>query len=151
MVEFRKILFPVDLSEVSPRLVPYVKRMAGLLEAEVHVVFVARRMSHYASLYVPDPSIMDFESEIFKGAEKSLAEFMDKHLAEVRSRSLVLSGEPAEAILKYVEEESIDLIVMGTHGRKGLERIIFGSVAEHVVKKSPVPVMTINPFRGTRP
>jgi nucleotide-binding universal stress UspA family protein len=55
-------------------------------------------------------------------------------------------GDAAEEILKYVRSEGIDLIIMGTHGRKGLEKIVFGSVAERVVQKSPVPVLTINPY-----
>ena len=59
----------------------------------------------------------------------------------------VVLGDPAEEILNYAQAEGIDLIIIGTHGRKGLERIIFGSVAERVLKKSPVPVLTVNPYR----
>lgn len=54
-------------------------------------------------------------------------------------------GDPAEEILKCVELEGIDLIIIGTHGKKGIERVLFGSVADRVVKKSPVPVLTVNP------
>jgi len=59
----------------------------------------------------------------------------------------VVQGDPAEEILKYVESEKVDLVIMGTHGRKGLDRILFGSVANEVVKRSPAPVLTINPYR----
>ena len=59
----------------------------------------------------------------------------------------ILSGDPAQEILKTIESEGIDLVIMGTHGRKGLEHIFFGSVAETVVKKLPVPVLTINPYK----
>jgi nucleotide-binding universal stress UspA family protein len=52
--------------------------------------------------------------------------------------------------LRYVEADGIDLVVMGTHGRKGLDRILFGSVAHHVVTTCPVPVMTVNPHRTKR-
>jgi nucleotide-binding universal stress UspA family protein len=58
----------------------------------------------------------------------------------------VVLGDAAEEILNYAKTEGIDLIIMGTHGRKGIERIIFGSVAERVVKKSPIPVLTVNPY-----
>jgi nucleotide-binding universal stress UspA family protein len=54
-------------------------------------------------------------------------------------------GDAAEEVLNYVRSEGIDLVIMGTHGRKGLEKVVFGSVAERVVQKSPVPVLTINP------
>ena len=58
----------------------------------------------------------------------------------------IILGDAAEEVLNYVQSEGIDLVIMGTHGRKGLEHIIFGSVAERVVKQSPVPVLTVNPY-----
>jgi len=51
-----------------------------------------------------------------------------------------------QEILKTIDSEGIDLVIMGTHGRKGLKYVFFGSVAENVVKRSPVPVLTINPY-----
>jgi nucleotide-binding universal stress UspA family protein len=57
----------------------------------------------------------------------------------------ICSGDPAAEILKTIESEDIKLVIMGTHGYKGLEHAIFGSVAEKVVKKSPVPVTVVNP------
>jgi nucleotide-binding universal stress UspA family protein len=57
----------------------------------------------------------------------------------------VVFGDPAEEIIKYVEFEGIDLIIIGTHGKKGLEKVLFGSVANRVIKMSPVPVLSVNP------
>jgi len=62
-------------------------------------------------------------------------------------RKVVHCGDPAEKILEYVTAEGIDLVILGTHGRKGLDKVIFGSVADRVVKNSPVPVMSVNPYR----
>jgi nucleotide-binding universal stress UspA family protein len=59
----------------------------------------------------------------------------------------VLTGDPGEEIVNYAEQEKMDLILIGTHGRKGVDRILFGSVAEHVVKNSRIPVLTLNPYR----
>jgi nucleotide-binding universal stress UspA family protein len=56
-------------------------------------------------------------------------------------------GDAGEEIVRTAEKEGIDLIVMGTHGRKGLDRTLFGSVAGFVVKHSSVPVLTVNPYR----
>jgi nucleotide-binding universal stress UspA family protein len=53
----------------------------------------------------------------------------------------------SEEILNYIEDRHTDLVIMGTHGRKDMDKIIFGSVAERVVKTSPVPVMVVNPYR----
>jgi len=140
----KKILFPADLSEVSPKIAPYVKEVASKFSAEVHIVFVARILQHFTSIYVPHPSVRNFEAEIVKGAEKKLGEFVDEHFQGVSPKAKVVLGDAAEEILNYARSEGIDLIIMGTHGRKGLEKIVFGSVAERVVQKSPVP--TINPY-----
>jgi nucleotide-binding universal stress UspA family protein len=143
---FKKILFPVDLSEVSSKIAPYVREMAAKFDAEIHVLFVARILQHFTSIYVPHPSVNKFEAEIVEGAEKKLQELVQETFPEGSCRAQVVLGDAAEEILNYVESEGIDLIIMGTHGRKGIERIIFGSVAERVVKKSPVPVLTVNPY-----
>jgi nucleotide-binding universal stress UspA family protein len=147
MQHFKKILFPVDLSEVSPKLVPYVKEMAVRFGAEVHLLFVARILQHFTSIYVPHPSVNKFEAEMVKGAEKRLQEFVDEHFRDDSPKAQVVLGDPAAEILNYAQAEGIDLIIIGTHGRKGLEHIIFGSVAERVVKKSLVPVLTVNPYK----
>jgi nucleotide-binding universal stress UspA family protein len=147
MQHFKKILFPVDLSEVSPKLVPYVKEMAVTFGAEVHLLFVARILQHFTSIYVPHPSVNKFEAEMVKGAEKRLQEFEDEHFPVDSPKAQVVLGDPAAEILNYAQAEGIDLIIIGTHGRKGLEHIIFGSVAERVVKKSLVPVLTVNPYK----
>ena len=141
----KKILFPVDLSAVSPKIAPYVKEVATKFDAEVHLVFVARVLQYFTSIYVPHPAVSNFESEIIKGAEQKLKEFVKEHFRGFSPKVKIILGDAAEEILKYVRSEGIDLVIMGTHGRKGLEKIVFGSVAERVVQKSPVPVLTINP------
>jgi nucleotide-binding universal stress UspA family protein len=145
MSSIKKILFPVDLSESSPQLVPMVKEMTKVLGADLHVLFVARAFEHYAGLGVAIPYIHDFEAELTKQAEKGLIEFLETHFQGEKYVSAVLPGDPAERILDYAKNEGISMIIMGTHGRKGIERIIFGSVAEFVVKYSRVPVLTIKP------
>ena len=59
----------------------------------------------------------------------------------------MLAGDVGEEVLRYADQKKVQLIVMGTHGYKGLERIMFGSVADKVVKTANCPVMTINPYR----
>ncbi|NIR15711.1 MAG: universal stress protein [Desulfobacterales bacterium] len=142
----KKILFPVDLSEVSPKIVSYVKEMAAKFDAEVHLLFVARSLGYLTGIHVPHPSINKFEAEIVEGAKKKLKQFAEKHFQNASPKTQVVLGDAAEEILNYVQSEGIDLVVMGTHGRKGIERIIFGSVAERVVKNSQVPVLTVNPY-----
>ena len=83
--------------------------------------------------------------EIVSGAEKSMEAFVAENFAGVDAKGHVLIGYAAEEILSRAEEEKVDLIVMGTHGRKGIDRILFGSVAEKVVKNASMPVLTIRP------
>ena len=148
MKEFKKILFPVDLSESSPKIVPFVTTMAQKFESEIHLLFVARVFDYFSGIYVPHPSINKFESEIVEGAEKRLNEFTEENFKDLpNTKATVVSGDISEEILKYIQSKGIDLLVMGTHGRKGLEKVVFGSVAERVAKASPVPVLLVNPHK----
>lgn len=148
-MEFKRILFPVDLSETSAKIVPAVQSVARRYGASVHLIFVARVFDYFTSMYVPHPSVSQFEKEVLEGAEKRLYEFADQHFREAAGTKVkVLAGDPSDEILKYVTDHGIDLVIMGTHGRKGIDKVIFGSVAERVVKSSPVPVMVVNPFKA---
>jgi len=148
MKEFKKILFPVDLSESSEKIVPYVQAMAEKFHSKIHLLFVARIFDYYSSVYVPYASINQFEKEIIEGAETRLHEFTDQYFNETpRTKTAVVSGDASAEIMRYIESEGIDLVIMGTHGRKGLDKVIFGSVAERVVKTAPVPVLVVNPYK----
>ena len=88
------------------------------------------------------------ESAIIEGAKKKLEEFKQTYFPEqTTAKSSVVSGYASEEILNYAKLEHIDLIIMGTHGRKGIEKIMFGSVADRVIKTSPVPVLIVNPYK----
>jgi len=148
MKVFNKILFPVDFSEVSPKIAPWVLTVAKQFGAEVHLLFVARKLIYFSGMYVDSISIQNFQSEVTSGAKKSIEEFVETHFGEYTScKTNVVEGDAAEEIINYIKAEGIDLVIMGTHGRKGLNRILFGSVAERVIKMSPAPVLSINPYR----
>jgi nucleotide-binding universal stress UspA family protein len=148
MKEFKRILFPVDLSESSEKIIPVVQTVAEKFESEIHILFAARVFEYFTSIYVPHPSINKFEKEIIDGAEKRLYEFMDEHFSKFpNTKTAVVAGDASEEILNYIEDQHMDLVIMGTHGRKGMDKIIFGSVAERAVKLSPVPVMVVNPYK----
>jgi nucleotide-binding universal stress UspA family protein len=147
MDTFRKILFPVDLSESSEKLVPIVMTMIRKFDAELHLLFVVRILRYFTDIYVPHPSINLFETEMVEGAQKKMEEFRQGHFADLTAiKANVLLGDPADTIIGYIKDSGIEMVVMGTHGRKGLDRVLFGSVAERVIKTSPVPVLVANPF-----
>lgn len=145
MKEVKKILCAVDLSEYSREIAEYATTLASALGASVLVMYAAPSLSQYVGFHVPPNTIENFVGEIVVGAEKSMSSFVADNFPGVKAEGRVLVGYAAEEILKRASEEKCDLIVMGTHGRKGLDRILFGSVAEKVVKKATIPVLTIRP------
>ena len=148
MVEIKKILFPCDLTENSSRILPYVLSLCEKYNSMIYLLHVVQDLHKWGKVYIPHTSMDKFQKEAVDGAEKALDRVCEEQLESCPNfQKTVVSGDPAMEILKTIEAEDIDLVVMGTHGRKGLEHILMGSVAGNVVKKSPVPVMTVNPYR----
>ena len=147
MKKFKKILFPIDFSEVSPEIVPYVISMADKLNAEVHIIFVVRRLESCRRIFGSHAAVENFEIEIVLGAETKMDEFVEEFFKSViRPKTKVLIGDITEEIIKYIKANGINLVIIGTHGRKGMNRIILGSIADRVIKSAPVPVLSVNPY-----
>jgi nucleotide-binding universal stress UspA family protein len=147
MKEIKKILVPIDFSQVSETLAPYARYLADKLGAKITLLYVVRSLDYFGGFYVPHTSIKKFEEEILRGAEKKMENYVVDYFEDYPVETKILIGDAATEILNLVEKEDFDLIVMGTHGRKGLDKVIFGSVAERVVKGANCPVLTINPYR----
>lgn len=145
MAQIKKILCAVDLSEHSPAVADYAKTLAQALNAQVVCLYVAPSLSQYVGFHVPPSSIENFVGEIVAGADTTMEEFVARRFEGVACTGKVLTGYAAEEILAAIKSEKADLLVMGTHGRKGIDRILFGSVAEKVVKGASCPVLTIRP------
>lgn len=126
--------------------------MAGSFHAALALVFVVQKFEDYSGFFVPQMNVPDFEKDLFNQAEEKMRTFCeemeqfgaDKGVTEVTGKVLV--GDVAEQIIAYAGTQKGDLIIMGTHGYKGLEKIMFGSVADKVVKSAFCPVLTINPY-----
>jgi nucleotide-binding universal stress UspA family protein len=148
MVEIKKILFPIDLTENSSKILPYVLSASEKYNSTIYLLHVVHDLLKWGHLYIPHPSLDKFQKEALEGAKKAMDMVCEKELQSCPNfQRKVVSGDPAAEILKTIESEGIDLVIMGTHGRKGLEHTIFGSVAENIVKKSPVPILVINPYK----
>ncbi|MCJ7809404.1 MAG: universal stress protein, partial [Desulfobulbaceae bacterium] len=81
-------------------------------------------------------------------ATRAMDTVCDKQLKGCpKFQRMIVYGDPVSEILKTIASENIDMVIMGTHGRKGLDHTFFGSVAENVVKRSDVPVLVINPHK----
>ncbi len=148
MVEIKTILFPVDFTEASSRVAGYAKALAQSFGAKLYVLFVVEDLSKFAGFYVPHTALEKMEKELFEGAQKKMNAFIEDNLADLEGvEPIIAVGDAAEKICETAKEKGADLIVIGTHGRKGLEKALFGSVAEKVVKTAPCPVLTVNPFQ----
>ena len=146
MKQINKILFPIDFTSHFESLLPWVSTFAGKFDATVYVLFVAQDLANFTTFYVPHGNIQAFQQEAVESARKRMAAAVQesfKDFAKLETR--VESGPAAAKILELAKKEQIDLIIMGAHGRKGLDRAIFGSVADKVVQSAPCPVLTIHP------
>ncbi|MDJ0782848.1 MAG: universal stress protein [Desulfosarcinaceae bacterium] len=149
MEAFKNLLYPIALTEVSPKVVPYVVTMAKQLDADVHLLHVLRRFDWYVDTYVSDPPkpdfkriASDFETQLIQGVQEKLKAFQLKHLQDTRvAKASVVSGTHYKRIIEYVKTEQIDLVIMGTGTT--IQKMMFGSVADKVSRLAPVPVMLV--------
>jgi nucleotide-binding universal stress UspA family protein len=140
MKVFKKILYPVIFSKSSDTIVPFVHIIAKQFNSQIHLLFVVKVFEHL--------SISQPDKEILAEANRRLLEFKNKHFNPFPDTVIsVVAGDTWEEIIYYIHANSIDLLIMGTHGRRGLDKIIFGSVAERVIKTAPIPVLVVNPYR----
>lgn len=147
----KTVITPIDFSDNAGLVVESAAYMAGAFGATMHIIFIVQNLEDYSGFFVPQMNVPNLEHDLYIGAEEQMETFCREHeeyltKTGIRYISKVLVGDVAEKIAEYAAEEEGDLIVMGTHGYKGLERIMFGSVADQVVKSAPCPVMTINPY-----
>ena len=148
MVKIDKILFPSELREYSLKILPFVLSMSEKYNSTIYLLHVIDDISKWGGFYLPHISLDLYQKEATEAAEKFMDKVCDQQMKGCSNfERKICSGDPATEILKTIDAETIDLVMMGTHGYKGLEQAIFGSVARKVVKNSPVPVLTINPYK----
>ncbi len=140
---FKEILLPTDGSEGAEEAINDAVGLAKTFGAKIHIVHVveAPRLQDYGSFFAL-PNILE---ELRKSGTEILKRTRE-YIHESGFEDVLTSqreGYPADEIMDYVDRKKIDLIVMGTHGRRGFNRVVLGSIAEEVVRRSPVPVLTI--------
>ena len=144
MMTIKKILFPTDFSEGALNALPFAVNMAKCYGAKLHMLHVIYDVATASGLYVPHISFDALYKELEATANKELEMFgleVRKDLKDIEFS--LLRGVPYEEIIKFAKDNNFDLIVIGTHGRKGLDRVLFGSTAERVVRNASCPVLTV--------
>ncbi|WP_045221475.1 universal stress protein [Desulfonatronum thioautotrophicum] len=145
MSNIKKVLCAVDFSPVSKKVAEYARSLAEPLGAELICLHVVPSGTVYADFGIPINSMETFCTTMIAEGEKTLAEFAEQHFSGMPYRAKVTCGDFSEEILNSAKEEQADMIIVGTHGRKGVDRLLFGSVAEKVLRQAPCPVVAVRP------
>lgn len=148
-MKFNKILCPIDFSEYSDKAAFYAKELSKTFNSKLYIIHIIYEPAEFTGFYVPHISFDKIKTEIKSGAQKLMDEFINRNLKDFSNYEVVVTiGDPAEEIVKFSEEKDIDLIVIGSQGKKGIEKVVFGSTAEKVVKRAKCPVMCIKPDKA---
>lgn len=137
---YDEILVPTDGSDAATRALDHALDIAGQYDARIHALYVVDANAYSTLEAGTDVVITALEEE---GNEAIEAVADRAAAAGVETVTEVTTGTVHRTIIEYADDHDIDLIVMGTHGRRGLDRYLLGSVTEKVVRASDVPVLTI--------
>lgn len=147
MKEVKKIVVPIDLDKNTDTIADYAVFIAKKLEAEI-LFFHAVEFLASSELALGNFSYEDYTSAQIDQAKKLLAELVEKASAQgCTCESSQTVGDIVDEIIELADNKYADMIIMGTHGKRGLEKILLGSVAERVLKKAHCPVLVVNPYK----
>jgi nucleotide-binding universal stress UspA family protein len=145
MLSIKTILCPTDFSERSYRALETASEFAQHFASELIVIHVVSQLpmvnvtTHPAAF-----NVADYQKHLCEESEKILRDVVEKYVpSRVNSRSIIGEGRAADEINRIADEESVDLIVISTHGHSAIGQLIFGSVADRVVQNAKRPVLTI--------
>jgi len=148
----RRIMVPIDYSENSKAALAYAAELALGFGASLDIVHVWDRPTYLTDAVMvqrPGEAHKPIGELIRENAERDMAEFLGEISLPpaVPTSNRLVSGEPASALLTELKKGEHDLVVLSTHGRTGIAHLLLGSIAEKLVRLSPVPVLTV-PVRG---
>jgi nucleotide-binding universal stress UspA family protein len=143
---FDRILVPVDFTDISKRAIDYARAIARRHESSIVVAHVAEELSLHTQ-----PEVVWFEQlSVRKPAEENLQEWgRELESGGLKARTEFLTGAIQEEVLNVAERDASDLIVLGTHGREGIQRLFFGSDAEGLYRHAKCPIFVVGPSAPT--
>ncbi|HKP46253.1 MAG TPA: universal stress protein [Pyrinomonadaceae bacterium] len=150
-MNIRSILLPTDFSECGNYALSYAASLARTFGASILCVHVIEPMVPtvgYSGMTEPLP-LADISDQLEDSAERELPKFADcEECSGIAVEELIVHGEAASEIVRVAKEKDVDLIVVSSHGRTGLGRILFGSTAEAIVRHASCPVLVVKPGRA---
>lgn len=143
----KKILVPTDFSKLSFESMGYAEMLFGLQEPQIYLIHVVEKNAEREGSKKKKKSGKS-KAELEKEATKQLGAVARDYLSECGAITLVVKhGESSREIVKFAQTENIDLIIISTHGRTGIAHVLMGSVAEKIVRYSPIPVLSVKPSK----
>ena len=155
---YQRIVVPLDGSPLAEAVLPHAVALAQALGAEIHLVEVVPLETELVNMGFMDPgylgalAIPDMESltRAMEGRASQANQYLQAKAAELQQQGLrthtaILRGDPAGQVIQYAGEGDAALITISSHGRSGISRIVFGSVAGKVVRHAGIPVLVITP------
>jgi len=142
---YDRILLPTDGSEEMEPVIEHAVSLADHHDATLHALYALDTASLNS---LPMETSWETISSLLEEEGTTALNALDEYVGDIDSRREIVEGSPSRRIVQYAEDEAIDLIVMGTHGRGGIDRLLLGSVAERVVRTSSVPVLTVRVATG---
>ena len=142
----KKILYATDFSENSKYALKYALSFARRFEAKLFILHVIQQPTYPLGMYaeISFDAMDKFSQSIAEATEKEMRTLKETMMGDFKDyETIVLQGTPFLEILRTAKEKEVDLIVVGTHGRTGLDHVLFGSTAEKVVRRSPCPVLSV--------
>ncbi|HIJ89679.1 MAG: universal stress protein [Desulfobulbaceae bacterium] len=146
MTDIKKILVPTDFSEHSNKVLQSASMIARKFGASIEVVFVVESLDAYAGFAVPHLPLENLEKDLIERAKRKMKDFIEANMEkDIPHASAVLNGNIPKEIVRHAKAEGCDLIMIGTQTCKGVEKTLFGSVTERVIKTADCPVLSMNP------
>jgi len=145
MLEIKLILCPVDFSEFSVRAYHHAVSLAEYYQAKLVAQHVVELWRHPSASFAASAGLYEeFEQTLRESGSEQLQEFVKNHTHdEIQPELVVQEGVAADSILSFAQAEKTDVIVMGTHGRRGFDRLMLGSVTDRVMRRAPCPVLAV--------
>lgn len=150
---FERILVPLDGSELAETVLPHARELAARFQSELILLQVIesspRMLGESNSPAIPQESTEVVRHEHAR-TMKEASDYLDSVATGLAGQSFeshreVIAGQPGETILSYAQDANVSLICLSSHGRGGVGRLVFGSIADHVIQNSTIPVLLLRP------
>jgi universal stress protein A len=147
MIMMNAVLVATDFGETSTAALVYGRALARTFGARLHVLHVVDTETTAADEDLSPTDLEAIQTAAIDNAERQLDALLARHdLTTMQAKAVVrVSGNTASAIVNYAKVTHVDIIVVGTHGRGPVSQLFMGSVAEHVVRHAPCPVLVVRP------